>query len=327
MHADLLRRFEPLAALEWGTLCSVARHARLLRLADQRTLAPGRRMARGNCYLLKGSVRRRCADGSQELIRASDSRARLPLLSSGDGAALDTVGAATLIWIDLDPVEFLLGAVPPTGYATELLDEASDDHWMHRLLHAGFAQWLSPVELQALFRAFEPVAFEAGAAVVRQGEAAGRFYVLASGVAEVHRGDRTLTGLRPGDAFGADALVAATRRNATVTMRAAGRVMALAQPHFAELVAARLVRWSEADLVGVQRIDLSLRPRGPDALRRLIAELDLGAVYLFVGGRADERALAAFLARQRGVAAFARRGGGVEVDSGRDGTTPCPAAQ
>jgi CRP-like cAMP-binding protein len=309
MHAELLRRFEPLAALEWGTLCSVARHARLLRLADQRTLAPGRRMARGNCYLLKGTVRRRLADGSTELIHAGVARARLPLLASGDGVALDTVGAVVLIWIDLDPVEFLLGAVPPTGYATELLDEAPDDDWMHRLLQGGFAQRLSPRQLQSLFRAFEPVVFDAGATVIRQGETAERFYVLASGAAEVHRDHRTLIGLKPGDAFGADALVTVARRNATVTMRTAGRVMALASTQFTELVAAPLVRWSAVEPAGVQRIDLALRPRGPDALRRLIAELDLGAVYMFVGRTPGERALAAFLASQRGVVAFARREG------------------
>jgi len=307
MHVNLLRRYEPLAALEWSTLCSVARHARLLRLADQRTLAPGRGMARGSCYLLKGTVRRRGADGSHELVRAGDERARLPLLGNDDGAALDTVGAVVLIWIDLDPVEFLLGAVPPTGYATELLEQPEDDHWMHRLLQAGFGQWLSPLQLQTLLRAFEPVTFEAGDAVVRQGEAAEWFYVLASGAAEVHRGHRTLTGLKPGDAFGADALVAVVRRNATVTMRAAGRVMALPRRQFAELVAGPLVRWSDVELAGAQRIDLALRPRGPDALRRLVAELDLGAAYQFVGATPGERALAAFLARQRGVMAFARR--------------------
>jgi Cyclic nucleotide-binding domain len=307
MRTELLRRFEPLSALEWGTLCSVARHARLLKLADQRTLAPGRRMARGSCYLLKGTVQRRLADGPRELIRAGEPRARLPLLVSGDGAALDTIGAVVLIWIDLDPVEFLLGAVPPTGYVTELLDQADDEHWMHRLLQAGFGRWLSPRQLQALFRAFEPITFEAGAAVVRQGDTAERFYVLASGMAEVHRGRRTLTGLHPGDAFGADALLAASRRNASVTMRAAGQVMALARPQFGELVAARLVRWCD-DTAGVQRIDLAQRPCGPDALRRLVNELDLGAAYVFVGATAGERALAAFLASQRGVMAYAWRG-------------------
>jgi CRP-like cAMP-binding protein len=307
MRTELLRRFEPLAALEWSTLSSVARHARLVRLADQRTLAPSRRMARGNCYLLRGTVRRRAADGSTELVRAADPRARLPLLVTGDGAALDTVGAVALIWIDLDPVEFLLGAVAPTDYAVELGDDALDDDWMHRLLRAGFGERLAPVALQALFRAFEPTRFEAGAAVVAQGDAAERFYVLASGSAEVHRGASTVIGLKPGDAFGADALICGRRRNASVTMRTAGRVMTLQQRQFDALVAAALVRWCDGDRPGLYRIDLSQRPHSADGLRRLVAELDLGGAYQFVGGTTAERSLAAFLASQRGITAFARR--------------------
>ena len=63
MLARLLRRFEPFAALEWTTLCSVARHARLLRFAAQRTLSPNRRKHHGSCYLVKGVVRRRDRSG------------------------------------------------------------------------------------------------------------------------------------------------------------------------------------------------------------------------------------------------------------------------
>jgi len=322
MRTELLRRFEPLAALEWSTLSSVARHARLVRLADQRTLAPNGRMARGNCYLLRGTVKRRAADGSTHLIRAGDARARLPLLVTGDGAALATVGAVVLVWIDLDPVEFLLGAVPRTDYAVELGDDALDDHWMTRLLRGGFGERLAPAELQALFRAFEPAQFAAGSSVVRQGDVAERFYVLASGSAQVHRGASIVIGLRPGDAFGADALIGDGRRNATVTMRTAGRVMALARRPFVELVATALVRWCDDDRAGLYRIDLSRRPRSADALRRLVAELDLGGAYQFVGGTPAERSLAAFLASQRGITALALR-----EPSGVQAATVRPRAQ
>src|SRR5512143_3452118 len=102
MLADLLRRFEPYSALEWGTLCSVARHARLLRLAAKRTLAPTGRLQKGSCYLIKGSVRRRTADGRIESITDQDAAARRALLVAGDGATVETVVAVTLLWVDLD---------------------------------------------------------------------------------------------------------------------------------------------------------------------------------------------------------------------------------
>ena len=117
MLADLLRRFEPFAALEWGTLCSVARHTRLLRLAARRTLAPTGRMQNGSCYLVKGSVRRRMADGRIESISDGDAAARRALLVAGDGMSVETVVQVTLLWVDLDPIAFLLGAAPDSGVA------------------------------------------------------------------------------------------------------------------------------------------------------------------------------------------------------------------
>ena len=53
--------------------------------------------------------------------------------------------------------------------------------------------------------------------------------------------------------------------------------------------------------------DLSVRARGPDGLRALAGELDLATTYVFDGAAEGDRALAAFLAMQRGVRAFARR--------------------
>jgi len=307
MLADLLRRFEPYAALEWATLCSVARHARLLRLAARRTLAPTDRMQSGSCYLVKGSVRRRTADEVIESITDQDAAARRALLVTGDGTAVETVGPVTLLWVDLDPVGFLLGAAAPTGYPVERIDAAVDAHWMHRFLGPGLCECLEPSVLQAVFRAFTPLALPAGAMVVEEGDAADFFYVLASGAAEVRRGGRTLVALAPGDSFGVDALVCDEPRNASIRMLEDGTVMRLARAAFVDLVERRLVRWLDRSSPAVHTIDLSARPRGPDALRRLVGELDLGAAYLFDGGAERERALAAYLAAQRGVRAFARR--------------------
>lgn len=307
MLARLLRRFEPFSALEWTTLCSVARHARLLRCAAQRTLSRSGGKRHGNCYLVKGVVRRRDADGRDLLICDQDPAARRALLVSGDGASIETVGAVTLLWIDLDPVAFMLGADSVAGYAVERLDAAPDDHWMHRFLGPGLVERLTPSTLQSVFRAFEPLALSAGDVVVREGDQADRFYVLANGSAEVRRGGRRLVTLIAGDCFGADALVSGGRRNASVVVLNDACVMGLSGETFARLVSERLVRWIDAAAPGAHVIDLSTRARGPDGLRELAGELDLGATYVFAGAAPGDRALAAFLSAQRGVRAFARR--------------------
>ncbi len=306
MLARLLRRFEPFAALEWTTLCSVARHARLLRFAAQRTLSPNRRKHHGSCYLVKGVVRRRDRSGHEQQIGDQDAVARQALLVAGDGTSVETLGAVTLLWIDVDPVAFMLRA-ETTGYAVERLDAAPDDHWMHRFLGPGLVEHLTPSALQSVFRAFDPVPLASGETVVREGEPADMFYVLANGSAEVRRRDRRLAALIPGDSFGADALVTGQRRNASVVMVSDGRVMRLPADAFRDLVSERLVRWVDA-APAAHAIDLSIRPRGPDGLRALAGELDLAATYVFDGAAESDRALAAFLATQRGVKAFARRG-------------------
>ena len=82
--------------------------------------------------------------------------------------------------------------------------------------------------------------------------------------------------------------------------------MCLHAETFRRLVSERLVRWVDA-APGAHAIDLSMRPRGPEGLRALAGELDLAATYVFDGAAEGDRALAAFLATQRGVRAFARR--------------------
>ena len=307
MLARLLRRFEPFAALEWTTLCSVARHARLLRCAAQRTLAPHGRKQRGSCYLVKGFVRRRDKSGRDLQIGDQDAAARHPLLVAGDGASVETMGAVTLLWIDLDPVAFMLGADTPAGYAVERLDAAPDDHWMHRFLGPGLVECLPPGSLQKVFRAFESHTVLAGERIVGEGEPADLFYVIANGSAEVRRGSRRLAALMPGDSFGGDALVSGSTRNASVVMLDDGRVVSLPAETFRRLVGERLVRWVPTSTPGAHTIDLTRRARSPDALRVLAGELDLAATYVFEGGDEGERALAAFLASQRGVRVFARR--------------------
>jgi len=307
MLARLLRRFEPFAALEWTTLCSIARHARLLRCAAQRTLAPTGRKQHGSCYLVKGVVRRRDKHGRDLQIADQDAAARHALLVAGDDASIETVGPVTLLWIDLDPVAFMLGADATASYPVERIDAAPDDHWMHRFLGPGLIECMAPGALQSVFRAFEPLQVSGGEIVVQEGALADLFYVIANGSAEVRRDGRRLAALIAGDSFGADALVSGARRNASVVMTSDGRLMSLPGETFHRLVSERLVRWIDGVVAGAHRIDLAQRPRSPDGLRVLAGELDLGATYVFEGAREGDRALGAFLATQRGVCAFAVR--------------------
>jgi signal-transduction protein with cAMP-binding, CBS, and nucleotidyltransferase domain len=90
---------------------------------------------------------------------------------------------------------------------------------------------LLPDEVRALVaESFEPVSYPFGAAIVREGDEADAFYVLAAGSARVvkqgeHGDEVPLNVLRRGDSFGEMALLADTVRLATV--RASSPVQAL----------------------------------------------------------------------------------------------------
>jgi hypothetical protein len=75
MLAQLRRRFEPFAALERATLCSIGRHARVA-VRGAAHAGGERRKQHGSCYLVKGVVRRRDAAGRDIQIADQDAAAR-----------------------------------------------------------------------------------------------------------------------------------------------------------------------------------------------------------------------------------------------------------
>ena len=96
--------------------------------------------------------------------------------------------------------------------------------------------------LEAAVRAFEPVPVTVGQEVVRQGDPADRFYVIAEGtqrVTHVPEGGGPSTELRnlgPGDVFGEIGILRKSPRTATVTATTDGLLMALDADEFLELV-------------------------------------------------------------------------------------------
>jgi rhodanese-related sulfurtransferase len=123
---------------------------------------------------------------------------------------------------------------------------------LSNLRSGAFAQ-LPAAHIDALLKRFERVLIRRGAIVIREGGEGDFYYVVESGKFRVERtvgGVKVeLADLKSGDAFGEEALVSESKRNATVTAAADGALLRLAKHDFDELLAEPLlhrVGWDEA---------------------------------------------------------------------------------
>jgi len=303
MLEQLLRRYQGFEALDWPALATLARHARIVRVARGRRI-DARLARRGRLLLVEGTVRWYRPRREPLVVASGSSTARVPLLGRrGTDGHVITLSDCTLVWVEPAPVAFLLDGAPVDGYEVAELGGVvaalPKQDWREAFLGAGVAR-LPPPVLQALFRSLSPVDLAAGEAVFNQGDAADGYFVVAAGRVAVLRDGRLLGRLPAGSGFGEDGLLLGSDRNATVMMASSGRVMRLPTAAFSELLAAHLVRWAAAD--GKRR---AVAVQGDP--RRVLPALPAQSALTLRGGTVAERAWWAFLAMRLGLDADAER--------------------
>jgi CRP-like cAMP-binding protein/predicted MFS family arabinose efflux permease len=193
----------------------------------------------------------------------------VPLIVTGIGArgALIATGAilpalALLAWRRLSALDDAT-AVPVREL--ELLRRV-------RLFHP-----LPAPQIERLARRLEPVKAQAGATIVRQGEAGDRFYVVDSGELEVSANGSLVATIGSGDCFGEIALIENVPRTATVTARTDADLYALEREDLVEAVtgsvssaetASSLIQERLRDLRGLERRAEEAEPAGKILLDR-----------------------------------------------------------
>ena len=113
---------------------------------------------------------------------------------------------------------------------------------------------LPPAELEHLAHELRPVHVSAGDAVVREGEAGDRFYVVRSGELEVTVDGKAVRTLGEGDHFGEIALLRDVPRTATVTASSDVDLYALDRDEFIGSVTGHAPSAEAADAVVMQRL-------------------------------------------------------------------------
>jgi MFS family permease len=119
--------------------------------------------------------------------------------------------------------------------------------------------------LEHLASRLVPVRYDAGAEIVRAGEAGDRFYLIVEGEVEVAVDGRPPSSLGPGDYFGEIALLRDVPRTATVRARVPSVLYALGREDFLAAVTSHAPSRAAADAVVDARLGTSRRPEAPPA--------------------------------------------------------------
>jgi rhodanese-related sulfurtransferase len=190
---------------------------------------------------------------------------------------------------------------------------------------------LPPAHIQSLLAKFSRVPAKRGQTIIKQGDAGDYYYLIERGRCKVSRlvagSPVQLAELKEGDAFGEEALVADTVRNATVTMNTDGVLLRLSKQDFNELLRAPLlqsVTGAEAErrvAAGATWIDVRFPAEYqsdgyPGAIniplndiRQASAALDPAKEYIVYCQTGRRSSAAAFLLSQRGFHAALLDGG------------------
>jgi len=122
------------------------------------------------------------------------------------------------------------------------IEEEDSGDWMTKMLQSELFARLPMANIQQLFAYLEPVAYETGDAVIKQGDPGDNYYIIQEGTCEVTRvpgegkNPVKLGEMAVGDSFGEESLLTDSTRNATVTMLTDGILMQLNKDNFVELI-------------------------------------------------------------------------------------------
>jgi hypothetical protein len=227
MLSRMLSHREPFTRLDRDALETLARQARVVRLAAARRVATAYNL----CYLVKGSLNLRSALNAWRL-RATDAAAAGPLPDSRTGVVTETLEPSEILFVDVTPVAFLLERPPLSGFDARWLDDGGPDgDWSVRFLRRGFGR-APPRLLQRAFAALEPRAVAANERLFEEGARGDSYFIVRSGGVEIRRSNGEFARLGAGDAFGEEALLGDGRRRASATALAESRLMRLSSPAF-----------------------------------------------------------------------------------------------
>jgi len=335
---DILKRFSPMDGMKRQNLSALAKKTSIRELESGLALFGIGDTQKRTIFLVSGSVELSDKDGATTLIEAGTPQAKFALSAilprQHNASAAEDI---EYISIDTDLLDVMLTWDQTGSYEVSELetdnDEGSEQDWMTTLLQTRAFQRIPPANIQAIFIRMQQVNFKAGDVVIKQGEDGDYFYAITSGSCGVVRetplnkeGIR-LAELGVGDTFGEEALISASKRNATVTMITDGSLMRLGKDDFATLLNEPMLDWIDyADAKGLvangaKWLDVRLPSEfesfhEQDAIniplyfiRLKLSALDPDATYIVCCDTGRRSSAGAFILNERGFETRVLKGG------------------
>jgi CRP-like cAMP-binding protein len=334
VNISLFGRFVPLQSLVPSDRSQLAKQSSLVNYQPGQVIFSRGELARTQAFLIEGEIELQ-DEHSARRLRSTDPEARYAL-APGQRRAQTALclKPAQILFVDRELLDVMLTWSQTGGVEVHDLGSvaAADEDaldWMTALLQSKAFLRIPPGNIAQIFSSMEPVAFDAGQIILKQGDPGDYYYVITEGRAQVvledpnGNSEEELAQLGVGRAFGEEALVSGEPRNASVRALTRCTLMRLSNAAFTRLLKAPLMREVQiGDITAnVQLVDVRLpsefeRGHWPGAinvplarLRQLAPSLDPAREYWVYCDTGRRSASAVFLLSERGFDAKLVRGG------------------
>jgi len=338
VSVELLARLQPLMSLGSEGLRELLPRCRLHTFARDADPFQANDWRGQVAYLVRGQLWAHMPDGTSRVLVGGHEFTATPVARGGKApVGSKAITEVELLSLDEDTLDIVM-TWNQLATPSESTKESDQTDW--RMMSGMFAvdnltvgtfASLPPANIQALLAKFRRVPAKRGETIIKQGDPGDYYYLIESGRCKVSRlvagSPVQLAELKEGDAFGEDALVADTVRNATVTMNTDGTLLRLSKQDFNQLLLAPLLLKVSGDeaaqrvAAGAVWIDVRFPAEYqsdgyPGALniplndiRQASAALDPAKEYIVYCQTGRRSSAAAFLLSQRGFHAVLLDGG------------------
>ncbi len=292
-------------------------------------------------YLVEGEVELIANDGAISLVKAGSDQAKHAMSNLQPRKHTATTKTPCKVTrIDSDLLDILMTWDQMSGIEVDEIaveenfdEDAEGGDWMTRILQSKAFMQIPPGNIQSMFMRIQEVPFKAGETVIKQDEDGDYYYIINKGKCKVTKPSKNnteliLATLSDGDAFGEEALLSETKRNANIIMVTDGVLMRLSKEDFNELLKEPMLNWvtreegdkmvADGTAVWVDvRLDSEFKNNGIEGaqniplymLRMKADKLDPSKTYILYCDTSRRSSAGAFLLTERGLSTSCLKGG------------------